>query len=354
MPVANLTAVANLALDLIGEPYLTDYETDTGTAAEAVRLHLSQCLETVLEGHVWSFATRTAELASVSLVETTATLQPDMSNNPDLLLLTAVTPGDPGNLIEFEIVITPGEVSGQVVTVSITGATIAPLLTFSGGNITLDALISAIETSAAEIVTPTLVEGATGDEVIADHAATIALEQAATFLSGGYTPPVLPPAYVTAWYLPDNCLRLTRLNGLDADAPESRFEIQGRQLLLEYSEEDPPVISFIANDAPISEWPTTFTDALVFLLASRLAPKLTQDRQLAADLLGRHEQALGKARAKDSRETRSKENHGPRQLAARSGLVGARYGKRLRDAAAAPAAAPTAAPDLDTIFNENL
>jgi hypothetical protein len=165
---------------------------------------------------------------------------------------------------------------------------------------------------------------------------------------------VLPPAYVAAWYLPADCLRLTRLNGLDADAPESRFEIQARQLLLEYSEDTAPIISYITDDPPVTEWPTTFTDSLVFLLASRIAPKLTQDRQLANDLLAKHEQALGKARSKDSRETRSKENHGPRQLAARSGLVGARYGGGLRTAPAAAPTAPTSAPDLDAIFIENL
>jgi hypothetical protein len=66
MPLADLTAVANLALSHLGEPFLSDYDTDTGTTAEAVRLHLPHCRETILESHIWSFATRTQFLTSAS------------------------------------------------------------------------------------------------------------------------------------------------------------------------------------------------------------------------------------------------------------------------------------------------
>ena len=58
MPLADLTALCNLALDHLGEPYLTNHETDTGTTAEAVRVHLPQALETCLDSHDWVFATR--------------------------------------------------------------------------------------------------------------------------------------------------------------------------------------------------------------------------------------------------------------------------------------------------------
>jgi hypothetical protein len=105
-----------------------------------------------------------------------------------------------------------------------------------------------------------------------------------------------------------------------------RFEIQGRHLLLEETAAEAPVIHYIAADPPVTEWPATFADAVALLIAARLAPRLAQSENLAAALIQKHEMSLGKARSKDTRETRSKENHGPRAMAARSGLVRARYG----------------------------
>lgn len=205
MPLPDLTAVANLALDHLGEPYLASYETDAGVTADACRLHLPQCVETVLEGHAWSFATRQASLSSTA---------------------------------------------------------------------------SAV---------------------------------------GG--------VYGTAYVLPADSLRLLRINDEDLDVARNRFEVQARYVLLRETTTELLAISYITNNPPVIEWPTTFADAVCFLLASRLAPKLTQDHNISAAFLGRHEQALGKARSKDTRETRSKENFGPRDLAARSGLVRVRYGK---------------------------
>lgn len=209
MPLANLTAVANLALDHLGEPYLTDYATDTGTTADAMRIHLPQSVETVLEGHVWSFATTSTELEA-----------------------------------------------------------------------------------AAEV------------------------------------PPGL---YGSAFDLPNDCLRVIRINGIDLDEPRNDFEIRGRLLLLLEADATAPVIDYITNSVLSSpnDWPTTFTDAVAWLLASRLAPKLAQDQAMAGEFLRLHDMALGKARSKDARESRSKENFGPRQLAARSGLVRARFGSNL-------------------------
>ena len=74
MPLADLTAISNLALDYLGEPYLTTYTSDTTVAAQTCRLHLPQCIETVLEGHVWSFATRCSQLNPVPLDQTAASL----------------------------------------------------------------------------------------------------------------------------------------------------------------------------------------------------------------------------------------------------------------------------------------
>lgn len=207
MPLADLTAVSNLALSHLGEPFLTDIDTDTGTTAEAVRLHLPQCIDTCLEGHVWSFATRCATLAAATIDE----------DNPPA------------------------------------------------------------------------------------------------------------PSYGSVFDLPGDSLRLIKVNGLDLDAPRQDFEIKGRFLMLVETDADAPVVDYITANAPVPDWPTTFTDAVAFLLAARLAPLLTQSQPLAAQFLQAHEIALGKARSKDARETRSNENHGPRALAARSGLVNARF-----------------------------
>lgn len=236
MPLADLTAVANLALSHLGEPFLTDYATDTGTTATAVRLHLPQCKETVLESHVWSFATRTQFLSSAS----------------------AYLPAT-GNIGYFADV-------------------------------------------GDYFETPT--------------------DEDNPFVS----------EFESIYLLPEDCLRVLKIAGQDIDIPENRFEIQNRFLLMrgEVDEDsDEPMIYYISSAPDVDIWPTTFTDAVCFLLAARLAPQLTQSQQIAAEFLQKHELALGKARSKDTRETRSKENHGPRILAARSGLARARYGSTL-------------------------
>lgn len=235
MPLADLTAVANLALSHLGEPFLSDYTTDADLTAEAVRLHLPQCRETVLESHVWSFATRTQILTSASAY-------------------LPVT----GNIGYFEDV-------------------------------------------GDHFETPTDVDN--------------------PFVS----------EFQSAFLLPDDCLRVLKVAGDDLDLPRNRWDIQGRYLLLPDAADaatgvTAPLIYYIGARPAVSAWPTLFTDAVAFLLAARLAPLLTQDPRLTAELLQKHELALGKARSKDTRETRSKENHGPRQLAARSNLARSRYG----------------------------
>lgn len=229
MPLASANDVVNLALDHLGEPYLSDYLTQPGTTAEAARLHYQPCVETVLEGHAWSFATRSAHLVPVG-----AYVAPDE-----------------------------------------TGYFISPGLFF--------------EPATAEAL------------------------------------PVVSSMQSVFW-LPEDCLRLLKIDTDDFDVPRNRFEIQGRYLLLVEAGEAPPVAHYITQAPPVADWPTTFVDAVAYLLAARMSHKLTQNPNVMQALMQRHEIALGKARSKDTRETRSKENHGPRALAARSGLVNARYG----------------------------
>ena len=419
MPLADLTAISNLAMDYLGEPYLTAYETDTTVAAQAARLHLPQCIETVLEGHVWSFATRCQQLTTAPVTVTTASATLDPAGDNNAILFTAVQAGPAGNDITVEYAGTnvSGDslitVLGNSVSVAISKAimtisgTITPdmnvALQYAGminghpswssnGDIFpygqgIDALVDGIyifaesswtitrihngtyngiwisddfpafpndadgwsadgiETGTPEVAASNLTAEIIVDLINNDVAASLLVTAAnasgsdgtgsvaavtATNLSGGSsTSSVYAPAYGAAFNLPSDCLRVIKLDGTDIDVPQNRWEIQGRHLLLEDAEAEAPVIHYITNNPPVDEWPTTFTDAVVFLLASRLAPKLAQDPSLAGDMLQKHEMALGKARSKDARETRSKENHGPRQLAARSGLVRARYGNPL-------------------------
>lgn len=337
MPLADLTAVANLALDHLGEPYLTDYETDTGTTAAAVRLHLPQCIETVLEGHAWSFATRTLNLLpspSVDVITVTGTLTDgtDPVTIPPLYEVENVVFPDPfvGNARYFT---NTGEISDDLTPPSSGTFYLAGIAHITSPSVFNSASINKYEDGnlvavwdipsgvPLGIYDPSLLDwtGSAGLTSTGDPTVTLTRNQ-------------IPPGWSTSWTLPTDCLRLRQINSIDIDQPELRFEIQGRQLLLSdlYTETDPPAVTYITNDPPVDEWPTTFTDAVAFLLASRLAPKLTQSQTIADSMFQKHEIALGKARSKDTRETRSAENNTPRMLAAKSGLVQSRYGRTSR------------------------
>ena len=413
---ADLTAVANLALDLLGEPYLADYAADPGTSAEAVRLHLPQCVATVLEGHAWSFATRcsTLELSNTELTAASVTLGSLTGNTA--IRFTSVPMGVLGNFTTVQIH-SPDFTTGECVAAAVSAGTV--VLTPSGrGRMVISGITSpasanrilfyagvfgGLECWTSDGTQPVTIgigfakmwkEGGAWKYISCSNATSVpdydvskitvsttpdglsgwvpttglgsllataarnnaeqgisainanpsvaswvtaanapgsdgsgALLPAASALRGGSDyRNCYAPAWGVAYFLPEDCLRLLKIDGTDIDVPVLRFEIQGRNLLLEDPERDAPVIHYIMQEPPPAEWPSTFTDAVGLLLASRLAPKLTGDQKLAEAFASRHEQALGKARSKDARETRSNENHSPRQMAARSGLVRARYG----------------------------
>lgn len=312
MPIATKTDLANLALDLLGEPYLSDYEADVGTAADAVRLHIDQCIETVLEGHVWSFATRCATLVAKAA---------------DALVLSgdATTDGDGGPFtIEWEDLVDSGTLVNGKPKFKVDGGSDSIKVCYYTGTRWM------LYWSGAAPMLNTTFYAAPGDEPSPDLASWTDTSDNSSY-STGY--PIFTAdygsAYAPAWgsvfSLPADCLRVLKLDGTDIDIPQDRWEIQARFLFLRDALASAPVIHYIAKNPPVSDWPTTYTDAVSFLLAARLAPKIAQDRGLAADLTQKHEIALGKARSKDARETRSKENSGPRTLAARSSLVRARY-----------------------------
>lgn len=61
------TQIANRALDLLGQSsVLTDLDTDTGTAAKALRRHYDEARKAVLQAYPWNFATKRASLSALS------------------------------------------------------------------------------------------------------------------------------------------------------------------------------------------------------------------------------------------------------------------------------------------------
>lgn len=459
-----LTDVANLALSALGEPLLTDYASDTGTTAQACRLHLPIARDTVLEGHVWSFATACSRLTASSVVQTTASATIDPAGADNAITFTAASSGPAGNEITVAIAArqigTSPEiaVAGNAITITphFTPATlttdheepdnfadsadsnivftqadpdIIPTIAFQGANlepneitisvvgnaitITLATNFGAAYTPAAAIIEAINADPAASALVTASPAGTatgllyMAFTFSATALAGGGAQPtatdivaainsdpaasalvtaslpdgtlgtgtlsavaatalaggsstssIFAPAYGSAYNLPDDCLRVIKIDGTDIDQPLNRWEIQGRHLLLEDENATAPVIHYITNAADPSTWPITFADAVAFLLAHRLAPLLADDQALASAMLNRHMLALGQARSKDARETRSKENFGPRHLAARSGLVMARFSGSGLPPYTAPGGTTTETPiavaDLDGAFESEL
>jgi hypothetical protein len=384
--VTTKTQVANLALDLLGEPYLTDMDnivTNTGTTADAVRVHFDPVFEQVLEGHIWSFSTKTATLEkSVTSAGTSKNLATATASGDTVTVTTSTAHGlVVGSYVTIAGIanttgVTPNGVRLVTAVASTTSFTFAVVgasgtLTPHLGAVTFGTTVYPINTItwAANVLTITL--GNTAHTLVATNSITISgvlyaagvdpngvrsvasvgsgpnFALAISLTSGNSTPgnytfvratavgPIvyatpLNPNWLSSYELPSTCLRLIRVIGDDRDIPENLFEIEQRQLLLmdEFSD-DLPIIQYISNDIPVSKWSSTFVEAVALLLASKICVKLTQDVALMASLVQRHEMALGKARSKDSKETRSNENRTARQLAARSELVRARYSRSI-------------------------
>jgi len=338
MPLPDLTALANLALDHLGEPYLDDYATDSGTTAEAVRLHLPRCVEGILEGHVWAFATRTAELLAAPGVDTltvAGTLTSDGSTAvtfPTLLdtgILQLPTPftgtaryfTDTGVRPDGDFITPPTTGTYYVCAV---GHITAPTITNSAN------LIRYVDAVATEWYIAEGVPSDVYDPSVLDWTNT-AVSPATGNPALTFTPGLIPPGWGSAFYLPSDLVRLIRINEADIDdIDHSRFDIQGRHLMLrtgyDATTDDPPSISYISSAAPVGEWPNTFVDAVAFLLAARLAPKLTGSQGAAEGYLRSHELCLAKARGKATPQTPPRQNQTPPQAFATSGLVRARYG----------------------------
>ena len=399
------TQIANLALDLLGEPPLTDLETDTTTTAETVRLHYNHTLEVLLEQHHWAFGTAPANLLPLDEARAaTATLNPTGTNND--ILITAPATGPDGNLLTAEIATSTGHAltvaktanhititAGTKHRITITGTFniwdpsdtytastellngkpqyLDPTLTdkaifwttgtsppqwriFSPFGFFDGVLYSEEDVATPDLVTnwlwidgpnpgtptgppppgapppppPPAIAAANAalEETFAnapgsDGTGTLAAVPSTPFQGGRTT---LLPDWGTAYDLPADCLRVLKLTGPDRGAPITDFRIIGRKLLLSplAALTDRLHIEYITSDA--TGWSATFREAFRYLLASRLATRITGSPNLAAQLLQDHRETLARATLKDSQETSSNENNPMREMILRSPLARAR------------------------------
>lgn len=128
----------------------------------------------------------------------------------------------------------------------------------------------------------------------------------------------------SSWRLPGDLVRLIRVVGGDPVLPVRDFAIEGRDLLLNGAQT--VNIVYVTNAKPVYEWPALFVDAVVYQLASNITADINKSVGLADSMLQKLGQlALPAARTADAQQVLSSENWGPRQMAARSPLVAARF-----------------------------
>lgn len=104
------------------------------------------------------------------------------------------------------------------------------------------------------------------------------------------------------YQLPADFLRMVKLNGTRADNdPGDEWEVEGRKLLTDAEEAK---IQFIGYKDDPNEYDALFTNAVVVLLASKIAVPLRQDGgDMANALLSEYQRiALPQARTKDGGE----------------------------------------------------
>lgn len=341
----SLLTIANLALSHLGEPFLEESDLSS-PAARTCNLHLPLVLKTLLEGHHWSFATRTITCLPIQdkdTIEIASGLTADGSPVTFPLLIDAgrqIYNPTPTTTAEARIFSPTGIVPPGLLALfpsAPAGFTADHLLfitSLSGTGLQNLASAALIYKPYAPLLTATwLVDPP--DVTFGDFNPANISWQNVTHQNAGGTPsftvtPGTPSIsrWKYAWLLPADSLRLLTINGADPDLPSQRFEIQGRYLLTDTPE--PPTIRYITAEPPVEEWPATFMDAVAYSLAGRLAPILTQSDNKVQAFTTAAEIALGKARSKDTRETRSAENMTPRRLAALSGLARARYQNHTR------------------------
>ena len=138
-------------------------------------------------------------------------------------------------------------------------------------------------------------------------------------------PDDVPPVFPHAYDLPTDCLRVQTIT-TEAGLLVTQFQLAGTYIFLDTDEhDDSSVLQYTTNDIEPSAMPTVFSDCLVYELAKRIAPMLTQSPQLLEQMNALHSQAFAKATTAEARQTTSGENTSPLALARNSGLFRARF-----------------------------
>lgn len=116
---------------------------------------------------------------------------------------------------------------------------------------------------------------------------------------------VATPAFEWAYQyqLPSDFISLVELNGVDYHGqPQDDWEIEGRLLLTDAERADVKYTAYVEDTAI---WDALFTNAVVVLLASKIAVSIRQDENMASSLLTEyHRISLPQARTKDGNQKR--------------------------------------------------
>lgn len=107
--------------------------------------------------------------------------------------------------------------------------------------------------------------------------------------------------YEYAYRLPEDCLKLVRLNGVDVGAIPGKYSLEGRHIL---TDDDTAKIQYVAYIEDSTIYDSLFTEAFIVFLSSHLATAVRQDDSKAADKLREFQMMLSNARTKDGNERR--------------------------------------------------
>lgn len=131
-----------------------------------------------------------------------------------------------------------------------------------------------------------------------------------------------PPAFewLYQYQLPGDLIKVLELNGVEYHGePQDEWEIEGRLLLTDASEAK---LRYVAYVEDTTQWDSLLTNAVVVLLAAKLAVPIRQDEQMMIALMNEYQRTLGAARMQDGGE-RKRHRFNPTTL---SRWVNARYG----------------------------
>lgn len=107
-----------------------------------------------------------------------------------------------------------------------------------------------------------------------------------------------------SYHLPENCVRMLQVNGVDcwAETEGDTYEIEGRLLL---TDAEIAEVQYIAVDDCYDDWDPMFVDCVVVLLASKIAFEIRQDGSQSEALRTEYERiTLPRARSRNGNERR--------------------------------------------------